>query len=898
MKRLPLVITVTLIALVAGGYFVYDHYVRQANVSSWDLVPAETIFVYEGSSCETCLDQLKKSSVLALINKAVFPSDKDSLKGFTDLILSNFRQGSLISLHITKKDDFDFVFYMPDQALLDQQFNAIIDKLRKQKAGNSIVVSDREYNGIRIFELALKGRVFSWIKIDKVWISSFTPVLIEDVIRTYKQDVRNFRSELGGVYQLPTIKNDGGNIYLNLRKVAQWLSMFTNDEPAQFIHHFGQSALLDVKISEKSNFVLNGFCLDSASNPNYVLSTFSGQQPVSFTLKHFVSNRALMFASYGISDGVSFNRDLTLFNQDNKLLRDTLQKIATSLQVDAKKLTSQISGELGVCWMESKGQALSKILIINSPPSTADWLSAFNSVSEKLSIDTVFYEKFSGYDIRELPLYRFPEKIFWPLVSGFNTSYYTSVGDAIFIGENLEELKRFLEDIDREETWGKSVAQNKFLESTLLESNVSLYINTPRVWNVLEKNVHPRWKKFIEENRSLVKSLGMGAVQFSHLNDSYYTNVSWAYRQGGKPTKTEALASDKIITNLNETLAKIFVVRSHLSKADEVLVQDSSRNVRLISSDGNVLWKLSLNGFIRGDVEQIDYFNNGKLQYFFATEGTLHVIDRLGNYVEPFPVKTREHDIEFVSIVDYDHSKKYRFLVTGRTGKLWMFDKSGANLDGWRPMDVGDGLSTAARHHRIRGKDYIIAIRKDGNVVLMNRRGESLKNFPLNLNARPEGGYYLETGSSLENTYFVVISRDGFRIKFTIDGKIHSRETLLKNAVDARFSLVSEKDSKSYLILRQESKQLTLFDDNLKQIVVSDFMGNNNVEVQYLDFGAGKIYIAITDTTQDLSFVYDARGSLLTTLPIESYTIAVRPTDFDKIRLFSILEKALTIQPL
>jgi hypothetical protein len=227
-----------------------------------------------------------------------------------------------------------------------------------------------------------------------------------------------------------------------------------------------------------------------------------------------------------------------------------------------------------------------------------------------------------------------------------------------------------------------------------------------------------------------------------------------------------------------------------------------------------------------------------------------------------------------------------------------MFDKSGANLDGWKPKDVGDGLSTAPRHHRIRGKDYIVSIKKDGNAYLMNRRGELLKNFPLNLNARPSGDYYLEAGNSLESTYFVVISRDGFRIKFTIDGKIHSRETLLKNTVDARFSLVGEKDTKSYLILRQEAKQLTLFDDNLKQIVVSDFMGNNNVEVHYLDLGAGKIYIAITDTTQDLSFVYDGQGTLMTSLPVESYAIAVRPMDFDKIRLLSILEKALTIQPL
>lgn len=896
MKRLPLFITVAVILVLGGGYLAYNKYIKKTAVNTWDIVPAETIFVYEGSACESCLNDLKRSSIITLVKKAVFPSDKDSLKGFTDLILSNFRQGSLISLHITKKDDFDFVFYIPNSPGLETQFVELISRLRK--GGEKISMSDREYNGVKIFEAVLKGRTFSWIKIDNAWVSSFTPVLIEDVIRTYNSEGRNFRSQLGGVYQLPTIKNDGGNIYLNLKKVAQWLSLFTSNEPAKFLHQFGQSALLDVKVSSKNNFVLNGFCLDSASNPNYILSSFSGQQPVSFNLKHYVSNRTLMFASYGVSDGESFSRDLRLFNQKNKQLQDTLRKISTTLGVDVEKLTQKISGELGVCWMESKGPSLSKVLIVNSKNSTEEWINTFNTLSQKLSIDTVFFEKYSEYEIRELPLYRFPEKILSPLVSGFNTSYYTSLGDAIFIGENLEELKRFLEDIDREDTWGKSVAQNQFLESTLLESNVSVYINTPRIWSALENTLHPKWKRFVQENRPLVRSLGMGAIQFSHLNDSYYTNVSWAYRQSSQPVQPERVVSDKILTNFNETLSKIYIVRSHVSRTDEILMQDSLKNIRLIGADGKVLWKLAIDGFITTDVEQVDYFNNGKLQYFFATPGVLHIIDRLGNYVEPFPVNIKEREIEYVSIVDYDHSKKYRFLVAGKSGRLWMYDKNGANLDGWKPKDIGESLFAPARHYRIRGKDYIVAIREDGNVYLVNRRGELLKGFPLNLNARPSGDYYLESGNSLQNTFFVLVSRDGFRIKFTIDGKIHSRETLLKNTVDARFSLVDEKDSKSYLILRQEPKQLTLFDDNLKQLVASDFLGNNSANVQFLDFGAGKIYIAITDNVQDLSFVYDGQGNLVTQIPVASSAIAVRPLDFEKLRLFSILEKTLTIEPL
>jgi hypothetical protein len=53
----------------------------------------------------------------------------------------------------------------------------------------------------------------------------------------------------------------------------------------------------------------------------------------------------------------------------------------------------------------------------------------------------------------------------------------------------------------------------------------------------------------------------------------------------------------------------------------------------------------------------------------------------------------------------------------------------------------------------------------------MNRRGELLKKFPAKSQCQAFGDYYLETGSSRENTAFVLISRDGFRIKFNLDGK-------------------------------------------------------------------------------------------------------------------------------
>lgn len=894
MKKLPLLITLGILVAVAGGYFLYDRFAKDNKVSAWDLVPSETILVYESGPCESCQDQLRNSTVVSLIKEAVFSGDADSLQRLTDFVLTQVDAGTLVSLHVTRKDDFDFIFYAPAKPNLELQFNTVLGKLRSTKG---IVYSEREYNGVRIYELSHKKRTFSWINIDNVLISTFTPVLIEDVIRTHNSNGPSYRERLGSVYQLPRVKNDGGNVYLSLKNFAEWFSLFINDPASPLIQHFGQSALLDVKISNDNNFVLNGFCVDSTTHSNYILSAFKNQVPVPFGLKQFVSNRALMVVSYGISNGSAFRNDLQSFNKGQKAIRDTLAQISKSLSVDFRKMMDELSGEIGIVWLEAKGQNTSKVAIINSVNGVENWVKTFNSLSQKVSLDTVFFEQYSGYEIRELPLYRFPEKIFYPLVSGFNTSYYTTFGNTLFIGEDLNELKRYLDDIDREDTWGKSVAQNQYLESTLLESNVSLFINTPRIWSILETSLRPRWKKFVKENRSMLRSLGMGAAQFSHLNDSYYTNVAWGYKPTIPSKKSQPATTEKLIANFSNTLAKFAVVRSHVDRSNEILVQDSTWNLSLVSAEGKILWKLPVEGPIADEVIQIDYFNNGKLQYFFATPGVLHVIDRLGNYVKPFPVKISEQDIEFVSLVDYDHSKKYRFFIAGKTGKVWMFDKDGTNLEGWQPKDLGESLFAPPRHYRIRGKDYIMAIRDDGNAYLMNRRGEPLKNFPLNLNARPSGDYYLETGTSRENTYFVLISRDGFRIKFNLDGKIQSREALLKNTVDAYFSLVPEKDFKSYMVSRQETKQFALLDEKLNTVLTSDFIGRS-ASTQYNDFGSGRTFITVTDNNQDLSFIFDAQGNLVTILPFESYSIGLRPLDLERIRVYTIFENALTIQPL
>jgi hypothetical protein len=883
LKKAPVLITAAIVLLVVGGFFIYEKFLVTKPLNAWDIVPADAVLVYEKDNCETCVEALTKSQVFRIVEQALFyhESIPDTLEArLRDAFLNN--TALLVSLHPIKKDDFDFVAYFP--LAVSDLFGSM-----------GFTKRSREFSSIMIDEYKNGNIAMSVATIENVQVISLTPFLIEDVIRTYKEKSRSgFRSRITTLQSFSRIRDDGGNLYVNFKNFSELLSLFSQSSSTPNIV-LGTAASLDIKTNE-NNIVLNGFSVDSADARKNLLSVFKYQSPVAFGLKHMVPTRVSSLTSYGVSDGSRFYSELSSFvRQRRPRMLDSLNQITAESRVDLRKLYSTLGDEFAVSVVESSSGFAKIALIETTDPQ--HWTASLGLLAKKYSMDTIFFERYSDFEIREVPVARFAEKLLWPFVQGFKNNFYVRHGNVILFGDNLEELKHYLDDIEDEDTWGKSVSQNQFLETTLLESNVSLYVNMDRIWNMLARKLNPRWQQFVRDNRSLLYALQMSSFQFSHLNNTYYTNIQFTYSDE-KVVAGSRNRKDRIVTNFDRGIAKLYAVKSHVTRGDEVLLQDSVNDLSLVGSDGTVLWKLPIGDKIVSDVSQVDFFRNGKLQYFFATQDAIHVIDRLGNYVEPYPLFLPNVKIDYVSIIDYDNSRKYRFLVADVDGKLWMYDKDGANLDGWKPNALGGPLAMSSRHHRINGKDYIFAALKSGKVFLMNRRGEDLRKFPINSEAIPSGDFFVERGSTLADSYFVLVSSDGFRVRINPEGKIQSRETLPKNSIASTFSLVNEKSNKSYLILQQDGRLLTLTDPSGRKILSTSMGLVNPSDVKFYDFGAGNVFITITEKLQALSYVFDGQGNLLTTPPIQTSALEIRPVNSRGFNVFFISNKSLIIQPL
>ena len=879
MNQKPIIFTLATILFLLIGLIFYKKYISTNVKDVWSLIPKNAVMVYEFGECEKCKEELS-NTVIANILKELFIPSTDSISQKLDFLFSN-GTGKKISIHSIGKNSFDIIFYFDQQEL-----GLARERLDSFRSGRNVKYAERTLNDVVIKEFDFGSSAFSWTEVNDVGIGSFASVLIEDVIRLNSSDDEiRFIDLVKSVYHLPKVNNDLGNIYLHFPNFGKEVKAF---DTKVFLNELASSGLFDVKVNN-GTITINGFTRVDKEGSDKLLSYFEGQSPVAFNLKHLISNRVASVYSFGMSDpNLLFDK---LIKGERKYSFDSLQQL---FKLDLKQLLANMAGEFAQCDVEGKG-GFDKILLanVNDKKIWNDILSNVSLLSE--SEDTVFYERFSEYEIREIEVRNFTEIIFGRLVEGFETSYYTSLGNTFIFSNDLEQLKNYLSDIDREEVWGKSVSYNKFLESTLLESNVSIFFNTPLALEKLKASTNPAGAKFLLSHLQQFKSFGLGSIQFSYLNDSFYTNAVLNFKNLNDKVKNPVV-SRVVVSTPHRIINGPFIVKNHLDRQDEIILQDSLNTIYLISTDGKILWSKKLDSEITNKVKQVDFYKNGKLQYFITTKKQLHVVDRLGNDVKPFPSPSFLNEIEFNSVVDYDNSKKYRFLIADRSGKLWMFDKELVNLDGWKPKNIEDGLITEMNHHRIRGKDFIIAIRKDGLVYLMNRRGELEKNFPLNLEARPEGDYFLEIGNSLSESHFICVSRDGHKIKFNPLGKIISRETLIKPSLTTQFSLVREASGKSYIIKRQDAKSLVLLSTDGKEIVINSYCATNPTQVQYVDYGGGRKFYIITDLSQELSFLYDGNGVEITKTPISGGLISISNGKTEKPITFSVSENTLIIE--
>jgi hypothetical protein len=327
---------------------------------------------------------------------------------------------------------------------------------------------------------------------------------------------------------------------------------------------------------------------------------------------------------------------------------------------------------------------------------------------------------------------------------------FTTSGDWFYFSSNKELLKQV------------TVAQQKrSLKKHLSQIDVSQYLTDQACFTVVARAPGEAGHALLQylqpqARQAMVKAVADASVNIQILqlqpsNDKLYASFlsSFDAKTGGSPAASKpepsqpdpAPAPDQTQTRKEEEpqpqsatpepakqgaeRLRVPVV-NHYTKEKEAFVQFADYRIGLQSKDGQWLWTKKLHSAITGNVVQIDYLRNGKLQMLFITPTHIYLYDRNGNPVTPYPVAWKT-PASTLAVFDYDKDRNYRIFITDINNTVRVYDKRIQPVEGWKPFKSPHGITRAPEFFRVASRDYIVVYTEQTTYILDRKGNERVK---------------------------------------------------------------------------------------------------------------------------------------------------------------------------
>ncbi len=782
------------------------------------------LLIFLLGSCEpsfeiSAWDVIDSNSILVFESKFVPLLPDKIYKPF----FSNKASLYLLAVQKSSKEDFDIVYsYLLPKESYDSILNhKVLSEYHK--------LINRKFNGIEIHEVKNGHNEIqlAFTYINGVLVLSSSSVLIENATRVFQnREKKNFKINNSALFLFPSLKSDQGDIYLNSSHISE---VFPGEssliEAIPLIKELKTQAVYDVK-SSNGYLSLNGFSVGDNSS----IAVFQKQKPVAFKIARYIPNYSTSLVHFGASDFHAIRNEI-----DSTFLK-----------------TFDIGNEMAFI---SGG---------NASKNLAAFIEYRSGSLDSFDFVTSYSEIYSNYQIRSVDGNKLKDG-FGKMFPTIQFNFCTVKDNHLLLAQTVEEIKSIIDAIEIDDTWGKTLDYQKFSEKGLQESNVTLIVKNPTVF--------AGTSAILRDYPTLFETLGLSnirwySVQMSALDNHFYSNINFGL--GSMDIKSPARKRDVKSASIELPVVVKFaaIVKNHNTEKNEILIQDSDFWIYLLSLKEGIIWKRKIESQIEGPLTQVDFLKNGKLQYFFSSDNKLFLIDRLGRDVSGFP-KSLSSNIKYSSVVDYDKTKNYRFLISLLDNNTYLLDKEGKNLSEWGPKRLDSEVASTPEHIKIGGKDFFIVFLIDGSVQVFNRKGERAHIFYTQNKETFSGDYYLESGMLSSKSFLYYITIDGTLIKQNLDGEILSTSNLLRGR-NSKFILKRIKNRDGFYISRIDTDKIVVFDKQEKIVFEMQNSGSSHVEFQCLERESKKMIFSFFDIEQKLVQIVDESGNSLTRTPIES----------------------------
>ncbi|WP_421976243.1 hypothetical protein [Roseivirga seohaensis] len=843
MKTKTLLVTLLILVVSAAVGYIY-FFEKDGDTEIQKLIPANSLALITIDNVSNALDEYSnfpwwdEASSLPFINALTEANTKIDSLVKAGVLQSKINENPVyVSFHLTSNNRIEPLFFIGSDGF--EWLPTNIKKLANLWFNKELLFESRIFNEKLIYESEVQQSKWGFISLGNYLVISTNSVLLEDVIRAEEDESnRLVKSEM------KVDENQKGvNLLLNTDRIGRLKNVFTsNTEPSRN----QLKGLINITV-EPSNegLTFNGISvtgqdLDQRLPSNAIVN-----------VENFIPSSASFVRWFGLEEGQ--NASLNGFNIASFQKLQNSEVCEVNIVLGANTMSQVLLSDI------SDVSEISKMLEDISKASRAEG-------------DTLFTESFINNEIRFVNDAQFLGKAYGERYMKSGKPYYAFFNNVMLISDNIDALKTVLIDYDAENTWGRIPEKRRYLDNLVQEANITQLNNFEYYLDPLVNSFNPKWKAFFKEHIQLFSSFDNFNFQINEASNRLIVSAELTFNESVKGTVARNTNSSaepvsrevglNLVTNAygnSKLITKPYIVKNHVNNEQEIAFQDELHQLYLVDRTGNILWKKQLEGKINGAIEQVDFYANRKLQYLIFTDSAVHLIDRNGDDVEGFPVPfNTELPVVQYSVVDYDNSKNYRYATTDRRGNVYLLSKEGEMLEGWAPKVIGSALRAAPEHVRIRGRDCFVVVETNGNVHLLNRRGEEYPGFPYNTDKRISGDYFIQQGPSFNESYIKILSEDGELLSLDFNGTVKGRNQMVKPSVSSRFIAVRDKLNTGLLTVRKDNNQFTVFDEKAQRKFDHDFKGQGDWVFEYYNFrNDSELYVAQNLATGDLVILDD-----------------------------------------
>ena len=478
---------------------------------------------------------------------------------------------------------------------------------------------------------------------------------------------------------------------------------------------------------------------------------------------------------------------------------------------------------------------------------------AAHSLDPTLTEDAIASQKEEETVYRQVPIYSIKEKglftkTYESIIKTPSVQRYCILDNFYVFAAQQELLETIIANYQNNATLINSEAYKNTKSQLSNASSLLRITNTEKIpyADLVSESDEKVFKKTAITDYPFAALQLIQDTNFMHLNAVINKNENT--QKDGAITQIASTKLEKAIASTPQ------LVKNHRTKGVDVLLQDESNTLYLLSNSGKLLWQKELDGPILGDVQQVDLYRNGRLQLAFVTPKTFYILDRNGNEVKPFPVSFNEVITQPLAVFDYEKNRKYRFIIT-QGDQLQMFDKEAKIVKGFGFTNTDSEIIYPPAHIQISNKDYIVIAENSGKLHILSRTGKSRIEVK-------ESILLGDTPIFKEKNAFVTHDINGGKISINTSGKL---------------TRVQSDNTTNTIVNTLGNTMTSLLENKL-------IINNKVIELEYGTyttpeiFKVGKqLFITLTNTETSQVLCFNEKGESIENFPV----YGVGPARFD-----------------